>query len=62
MISKVSSQEKNKKMDFMGLLISSPAYQKLNLYDKKDLEDAADLINKCISWVPSDRVSAQEAL
>ena len=31
-------------------------------YDPGDIEKAADLIRKCLKWVPEDRISAREAM
>ena len=31
-------------------------------YARSDLEKAADLIEKCLKWVPSDRIKAKDAL
>ena len=33
-----------------------------NLYSRKDIEEAADLISKMLCWIPSERVSCDEAL
>jgi len=31
-------------------------------YEKKDIEEAADLITKMLKWVPSDRIDCKKAL
>ena len=31
-------------------------------YQRKDIEDCADLIGKMLQWVPKDRISCEEAL
>lgn len=31
-------------------------------YSPKDIADCADLISKLLQWVPSDRISCEEAL
>jgi len=31
-------------------------------YEQEDLQGAADLIERCIRWVPKDRISAADAL
>ena len=31
-------------------------------YDQKDINDAADLIEKMLRWVPAERISCSEAL
>jgi len=31
-------------------------------YTKKDIEEAADLIQKMLKWVPSERISCEDAL
>jgi len=31
-------------------------------YQETDIKHAADLINKCLKWVPGDRISAANAL
>lgn len=32
-----------------------------NGYDLKDIEFASNLINRCLMWVPEDRITAQDA-
>ena len=44
------------------LLMSTRAYLQKGLYKEKDLRDAADLIQKCVTWVPNNRLTAEEAL
>jgi serine/threonine protein kinase len=31
-------------------------------YNKKDIEDAADLLSKLLTWVPNERISCHDAL
>lgn len=31
-------------------------------YEEADIKNAADLINKCLKWVPSERITAAGAL
>ncbi len=33
-----------------------------NGYKRADVEQAAELIEQCLSWVPQDRISASDAL
>jgi serine/threonine protein kinase len=35
---------------------------KPNPYPKQDLDDAADLLTKMLDWVPSKRISCEDAL
>lgn len=35
---------------------------KPNTYTKQDLDDAADLLTKMLDWVPSKRISCEDAL
>jgi serine/threonine protein kinase len=37
------------------------AYDK-NFYDAEDIKNATDLIQKCLRWVPADRISSAEAV
>jgi len=53
--------EKNQKINLLDMLKSTPAHMKLDLYSADDLKDAADLIEQCLKWVPSERISAQDA-
>ena len=54
--------ERNKRLNIFDMLRASPAFLKMNLYTEADLSDAADLIEKCLTWVPRDRISAEDAL
>ena len=54
--------EKNDALSIFDLLRSSTAFLKTEFYKESDLQDAADLIGKCLKWVPSDRISAEEAM
>jgi len=44
------------------MLKTIPAYEKYKQYSEQDLEDAANLIEACLKWLPSQRVTALEAL
>jgi len=35
------------------MLKSTPAFLKLGLYADQDLKDAADLMERCLTWIPS---------
>lgn len=59
---RVCSLESNQKLNIKKMLMSSSAFHKLHLYSEKDLGDAADLIQKCLFWIPKDRISAEDAL
>ena len=39
----------------------SPAYEK-RIYREKDLEEAVDLMMKCLRWNPYERITAKDAL
>ena len=54
--------EKNGKIDILQMLKSSSAFTKMQMYSEADLKDAADLIEKCLKWVPKDRITADDAL
>ena len=42
---------------------TSPAYMnEPKQYDSEFLKQAADLCEKCLKWVPNDRISAEDAL
>jgi hypothetical protein len=44
--------ENNQKIDILKMLKSTPAYLKDNIYSEKDLKEAANLIEKCLQWIP----------
>ena len=54
--------ERNQRISIYDMLRSSPAYLKTNLYTETDLLEAADLIEKCLTWIPKDRITAEGAL
>ena len=54
--------ERNQKINLLDMLKSTPAHMKLDLYTENDLKDAADLIEKCLKWVPRERIAAGDAL
>lgn len=31
-------------------------------YNKKDIEEAADLLEKLLTWIPSERISCKDAM
>ena len=33
-----------------------------NAYRREDIEKAADLVKKCLMWLPQDRISAADAM
>jgi len=40
---------------------TSPAFKK-GIYDEEFLRQAVDLTEKCLKWVPLDRITAEDAL
>jgi serine/threonine protein kinase len=40
----------------------SPAFFKHAFYEEKDLKQAADLILRCLKWLPSERIKPNEAI
>jgi len=63
----MSKQMSNNTVDLVQKLDEMPP-QKLTTilpykdYARKDIEEAADLISKMLQWVPSDRISCEDAL
>lgn len=53
--------EKNQKLSIFTMLKSTPAFMKHQIWSESDLKDAADLIEKCLKWVPKDRITAEQA-
>ena len=51
--------ERNQKMPLFDMLRSTPAFMKLEIYSEKELRDAADLIEKCLNWIPNERITAE---
>ena len=49
-------------MNLFEMFKSSPAFHKQKIYTENDLKDAVDLVEKCLKWVPKDRISADDAL
>lgn len=45
-------------VDLASLMVSNST----NKYSATDIKQAADLINKCLMWVPEDRVTASQAM
>jgi len=45
-------------VDLAALMMSNSK----NKYSTSDIKQAADLINKCLKWVPEDRVTASQAM
>jgi serine/threonine protein kinase len=62
LFSKITRIDRNKKLDILTMLKCSEAYTKKNIYAEQDLADAADLIEKCLKWIPQDRISAKQAM
>lgn len=54
-IDQVHKLDNIQKRDF-AMIINSPEYP------KEDIKNAADLISKMLDWVPSKRISCEEAL
>ena len=45
-------------LDLAKLMMSNPK----SSYIQSDIEKAADLIEKCLRWMPEDRIKAKDAL
>ena len=66
-MSKISSEMPQTSFDHIAKLDNHQPQKLLSLlpckdYPKKDMEEAADLLAKMVKWVPSERISCQEAL
>lgn len=59
---RICKLEKNQKLDIQKMLMSSSAFYKHHIYSEQDLKDATDMITKCLKWVPTDRITALEAI
>lgn len=58
---KISNIDSNQKISIFELLKKCPGFTK-NFYDEYDLKEAANLIEKCLDWIPHKRISAKDAL
>ncbi len=46
-------------MSVFEMLRSSPAFMSMkSIYIENDLKNAADLMEKCLKWVPNQRITA----
>lgn len=54
--------DRNQKLDMLSMLKTSSAYLKHKIYSEQDLKDATDLIEQCLQWIPSNRITAVGAL
>jgi len=59
---KCCNLEKNQKLDLLQMFKSCRAYSEHNFYTEKDLMEAAKLIEKCLMWLPRDRLTAADAM
>ena len=59
---KIANTDKNMPIKWIDLLKAIPAFQKQKVYELKDLEMAADLLDKMVRWNPLDRITAEKAL
>ena len=59
---KISNIDLNQKISIFELLKKSPGFTAKNIYKENDLREAADLIEKCLNWIPRRRISAEDAL
>ena len=64
---KMSNQISNTTIDLVHKLDDLPARRMTTIlphkdYLKKDIEEAADLLSKLLTWIPSERISCQDAL
>ena len=58
---KLSNIDTCQKISIVELLKKSPGYTRGH-YSENDLEDAANLIEECLNWIPHLRTSADNAL
>lgn len=52
----------NQPIELMDLLMACPAYSRHGVYGESDLKEAADLMERCLKWDPSQRITATDAL
>ena len=67
MLNQVIDLEKNEKINMIDLLKLCPGYANkdqlgLDAYTDEDIQNCADLIEQCLQWVPSSRISAKDAI
>jgi serine/threonine protein kinase len=62
LLEKIVRKDENCKINIFDLLRSTKAFAQLGLYERQDLEHAADLIENTVTWCPKDRLSAADAL
>lgn len=62
MLAKLTDLERNATLDMKAMLKCCDGYVKHGMYTLKDVEDCADLIQRCLNWTPSSRITAKDAL